>query len=53
MDKDKKKKAVAGAPKAARKQSDYKSREDAGKISKTDVAFHKASGPARDGSRKG
>ncbi len=53
MDKGKKKKAGTGTPKGAKVPSDYKSREVSGKASQTDVAFQKASGKAKDVSRKG
>ena len=53
MEKNKKKKAGKGAPKAATAPSDYKSREAAGKTSPTDAAFHKAPGKSKDLSRKG
>jgi hypothetical protein len=47
-----KKKPGAGAPKGAKVPSAYKSRESEGKTSQTDAAFHKATGKAKDGSRK-
>jgi len=52
MEKNRKKKAGAGAPKGARVPSEYKAREAAGKTSQTDAAFHKAPGKAKDASRK-
>lgn len=48
-----KKKAVSGAPKSAKRQSEYKSRETESKSNQTDAAFKKAFGKAKDVSRKG
>ena len=48
-----KKKPGTGAHKGAKVQSAYKSREAEGRTSQTDAAFHKASGKAKDGARKG
>lgn len=53
MEKNKKKKAGTATTKGAKVQSDYKSRETAGKVSQTDAMFHKAPGKAKDTSRKG
>ncbi|KPQ05626.1 MAG: hypothetical protein HLUCCA12_14645 [Rhodobacteraceae bacterium HLUCCA12] len=53
MEKNKKKKPGAGAPKGAKVPSEYKSRAAEGKTSQTDAAFHKAPGKAKDAARKG
>lgn len=53
MEKTRKKKAPATGSKAAKPQSDYKSRASEGKTSQADSKFQKQIGKAKDTLRKG